>query len=146
MAFTEAEESAFRGILAIYQTQAPSLSADVAELATALFEPWSGDGRAYGASERVSYGGALYVCLQSHTSQPNWAPLQAPSLWAKNLSVEGGSGRAVPEWEQPGASNGYALGSIVAHAGKTWQSLVANNVWEPGVTGTETLWKEVVFG
>lgn len=29
------------------------------------------------------------------------------------------------------------------HNGKVWESLVANNVWEPGVTGTEALWKEV---
>ena len=29
-------------------------------------------------------------------------------------------------------------------AGKTWESLIDNNTWEPGVVGTETLWSEVV--
>ncbi len=27
--------------------------------------------------------------------------------------------------------------------GKVWESLVANNVWEPGAVGTETVWREV---
>ena len=31
----------------------------------------------------------------------------------------------------------------VMHNGKKWESLVDNNVWEPGATGTESLWKEV---
>ena len=26
---------------------------------------------------------------------------------------------------------------------KTWESLVDNNVWEPGALGTESLWKDV---
>ena len=29
------------------------------------------------------------------------------------------------------------------HNGKTWESLVDNNVWEPGAVGTESLWKEI---
>ena len=32
----------------------------------------------------------------------------------------------------------------VSHNGKIWISLIDNNVWEPGVVGTESLWKEVV--
>jgi hypothetical protein len=32
----------------------------------------------------------------------------------------------------------------VTHNGKTWESLIDNNVWEPGAVGTETLWKEIV--
>ena len=48
-----------------------------------------------------------------------------------------------PEWEQPGSTNGYSKGDKVTHNGKTWESLVDNNVWEPGVIGTESLWKEV---
>ena len=34
----------------------------------------------------------------------------------------------------------------VKHNGKVWESLVANNVWEPGAVGTETVWREVTEG
>lgn len=44
------------------------------------------------------------------------------------------------KWVQPtGAHDAYALEAIVAHNGKTWESTVKDNVWEPGVYG----WKEV---
>lgn len=39
-------------------------------------------------------------------------------------------------WSQPAdATSAYALGAIVQHAGKRWRSLIAGNVWEPGVSG-----------
>lgn len=44
-------------------------------------------------------------------------------------------------WTQPtGAQDAYPLGATATHSGKTWISLVAFNVWEPGVSG----WREVV--
>ena len=44
-------------------------------------------------------------------------------------------------WVQPtGAHDAYPLGITVTHGGKTWESLTAFNVWEPGVSG----WREVV--
>ena len=42
-------------------------------------------------------------------------------------------------WEQPtGAHNAYMVGDVQTHNGKTWESTVDNNVWEPGVSG----WRE----
>lgn len=42
-------------------------------------------------------------------------------------------------WRQPtGAHDAYPLGWIVSHNGKQWESTVAGNVWEPGVSG----WRE----
>jgi len=42
-------------------------------------------------------------------------------------------------WRQPtGAHDAYPLDWVVTHNGKTWISLVASNVWEPGVSG----WRE----
>jgi hypothetical protein len=39
-------------------------------------------------------------------------------------------------WVQPrGAHDAYALGATVLRAGITWRSVVAANVWEPGVFG-----------
>lgn len=44
------------------------------------------------------------------------------------------------KWVQPtGAHDAYALAAVVAHNGKTWESTLDHNVWEPGVYG----WKEV---
>lgn len=38
----------------------------------------------------------------------------------------------------------YQVGSKVAHNGKKWESMVANNVWEPGAFGVdESIWKEI---
>lgn len=39
----------------------------------------------------------------------------------------------------------YQVGSKVTHNGKMWESMVANNVWEPGAFGVDqNIWKEVV--
>lgn len=90
-----------------------------------------------------TYEGTRYRCLQDHTCTAEWTPTAAVSLWAKVLPGQEGSGEDIGEWEQPGSTNGYAKGDKVTHNGKTWESLVDNNVWEPGVVGTESVWKEV---
>ena len=94
----------------------------------------------YAKDFKVNRNGVLYKCLQDHVSQESWSPEDAPSLWAKVLIPDP---ETIPEWEQPGSTNGYSKGDKTTHNGKTWESLVDNNVWEPGVTGTETVWKEV---
>ena len=44
-------------------------------------------------------------------------------------------------WVQPtGVHDAYTKGITVKHNGKTWESIVFANVWEPGVSG----WREVV--
>lgn len=105
-----------------------------------LFAAWSGDGVAYKAGDRIRYKDVLYKVLQDHISQGDWLPDSTSSLYAKVLIPDP---TVVPEWEQPDSTNGYMTGDKVLHGGKTWESLVDNNVWEPGATGTEALWKEV---
>ena len=148
MALTEDEESMVRAIIAIYKTQAPSLSTDVASRAAALFAAWDGDGHAYAEGERVSYEGELYICLTPHASQADWAPTTAPSLWAKAIDYasSGDDPSSIPEWAPPSNENPYPKGAIVRHNGKVWESLVDTNVWEPGSQGTETVWREVTEG
>ena len=148
MALTEDEESMVRAIIAIYKTQAPSLSTDVASRAAALFAAWDGNGHAYAEGERVSCEGELYVCLQAHTSQTDWAPTAAPSRWTKAIAYASGGDdpSSIPEWVRPSNENPYPKGAVVRHNGKVWESLVANNVWEPGAVGTETVWREVTKG
>jgi len=36
---------------------------------------------AYSAGQTVTYNGATYKCLQSHTSLPGWEPPNVPALW-----------------------------------------------------------------
>lgn len=96
---------------------------------------------AYKAGDRFKYGGELFKVLQDHTSQEDWKPENTPSLYAKILP--GQSGTEIGEWVQPDSTNPYMKGDKVTHGGKVWVSSVNNNVWEPGATGTESLWTEV---
>ena len=78
------------------------------------------------------YGEELYKCLQVHTSQEDWSPDKAVSLWVKIADPA----EEWPEWSQPvGAHDAYPLGAKVTHSGQHWTSSVDNNVWEPGVYG-----------
>ena len=82
------------------------------------------------------HGGKLYRCLGDHTSQADWKPDAAPSLWVAISDPE----EEWPKWSQPlGATDAYPAGAQVSHADKHWTSSVDNNVWEPGVYG----WEEV---
>lgn len=97
-----------------------------------IYPQWSGNGVFYSVGDRRQYDGSLYKCLQAHTSQADWTPTAAPSLWAKVLIPDPGT---IPEWEQPESTNPYMAGDKVTHNGKTWVSDIDNNVWEPGVYG-----------
>lgn len=125
-----------RKILEKAMTDAQSLTEAEAITATCLHPKWSGDSVQYTAGQRVQDDGILYTVLQAHTSQPDWKPAGAPSLFAKVLIPDP---TVIPEWEQPDSTNPYAKGDKVAHNGKTWVSDIDGNVWEPGVYG----WTEV---
>ena len=105
-----------------------------------LYPEWSDEGVTYKAGTRLRSGGILYKVLQEHTSQPDWTPADAPSLFARVLIEDP---NVIPEWVQPDSTNAYMTGDKVSHNGITYESLVDNNVWEPGVTGSESLWAEV---
>lgn len=132
---TEITEAAIK----VAEMQAQTLPDEQAIEVQVLYPEWSGDGVEYEKDFKVNYGGILYKVLQKHTSQADWTPTEAPSLFAKILTEPG----AIKEWEQPESTNPYMKGDKVSHNGKTWESIVDNNVWEPGVQGTEALWKEV---
>lgn len=100
-------------------------------------EHWK-TGTFYFTGKRLNYSGTIYKVLQDHTSQADWTPDASPSLYAKVLIPDE---TVVPEWEQPDSTNGYMTGDKVIHNGTTYESLVDNNVWEPGASGTESLWK-----
>lgn len=100
-----------------------------------LFDEWAVDTK-YAEGKRLRYEGILYKVLQEHTSQADWTPDKAVSLFVRvdDPSIE------FPEWRQPtGAHDAYAEGAKVSHNSKHWISTIPANTYEPGVYG----WDEV---
>lgn len=128
-----------RELRAIIEGKAQEFGEAEALQAVELFPAWR-DGVAYAEGQRVRHNGKLYRVLTAHEAQDTWTPDAAPSLFARVLMPEDGS---VPEWQQPDSTNAYAKGDRVTHNGSTWQSLTDGNVWEPGATGTESLWQMI---
>ena len=109
--------------------------ADAFEVPT-LFPMWA-DGKSYLADERACYNGKLYRCITAHTSQADWTPDKAVSLFVKidDPSIE------YPEWRQPtGTHDAYAMGAKVTYNGKRWVNIIEANIYAPDVYG----WEEVV--
>ena len=100
-----------------------------------LYPEWK-EGVEYATGDRVLHGDVLYKVLTAHTSQADWTPDAAVSLFAKVLIPDE---NVIPEWEQPESTNPYMKGDKVTHNGKTWVSTTDGNVWEPGYYG----WKEI---
>lgn len=123
------------GIVFVTMAEAGSIDPVTAAEHADLFAEWAYP-IAYTVGQIRRYNGTLYKCVQAHTSQADWAPPAAPSLW----SLTADPTEEWPEWIQPiGAHDAYDLGAKVSHNGKHWTSDVAANVWEPGVYG----WTEV---
>ena len=103
--------------------------------AVQLYPNWK-SGVNYDAEVKVQYNGILYRVLIAHTSQSDWTPDAAPSLFAKVLIPDA---NVIPEWEQPESTNPYMKGDKVTYNGKTYVSTIDNNVWSPDAYG----WEEV---
>lgn len=104
-----------------------------------LFEEFDGNGVAYAVGKRVVYKGVLYKVIQAHTSQADWTPDAAPSLFAKviNETVDG----SIPDFVQPDSTNPYMKGDKVKFNGKVYESLIDNNVYSPEAYPQG--WKEI---
>lgn len=129
-------------ITAPFKLMAQSFPEEIALTAKSFYSEWSDypDGYQFTKGKYVLVGDVLYKVITDHKKQSDWAPSVAPSLFAKVLTdPEGG----INEWEQPESTNPYMLGDKVKHNGHIWQSNIDNNVWEPGVVGTENLWIDI---
>lgn len=115
-----------------------SLPDEVAIVAPTLFKEWTQD-VVYAEGDRVRYDDKLYRCIQNHNAQSDWTPTAAPSLWVAILPGQGGT--EIGEWVQPDATNAYKTGDKVTYNGKTYESLIDNNVWSPAAYPGG--WKEV---
>lgn len=137
--FVKTEDSQALNELGIANTEATDFRATVDALihsmtdeeaiaSQVLFPNWQ-SGKSYALNERVRYDGKLYKVLQAHTSQDDWTPDVAVSLFACLLIDE--EGGTVQEWVQPDSTNGYSAGDQVMYNGVIYTSLIDNNVWSP---------------
>lgn len=122
------------------QMFAASLGEDDALIIASVYPEWDGNSKVYKTGEWVKYGedsfgdARLYQVLQDHTSQPQWTPDAATSLYKRvGVSADG-----TPKWVQPvGATDAYSKGDIVEYNGKKYISTIDANVWAPDVYGWE---------
>ena len=56
---------------------------EIAVKSAILYEEWNGDSKTYKVGQRLNYGGSLYKVLQAHTSQDDWTPDLATSLFSR---------------------------------------------------------------
>lgn len=117
----------------VLQMFAAGLTDEKALEVPAVFDKWEA-GKAYSVGEFVTYGvngvgdPQLYKVVQAHTSQADWTPDVAASLYdAIGLDDSG-----YPIWSQPtGAHDAYNIGDVVNFNGTLYRSLVDGNVYSP---------------
>ncbi|MEV0378809.1 carbohydrate-binding protein [Nonomuraea sp. NPDC050643] len=101
-------------------TGVPSAYGAVQQMAAA-WAPWT----AYATGAVVTYNGVDYVCLQAHTSQPDWEPPNVPALWKQ--STGGGTDTTAPSVPGDLRSTGVTSSSVAL----AWNASTDN----VGVTG-----------
>ena len=93
-----------------------------------LYPEWLGNGLTYKANDRLMYNDKFYKVLQDHTSQSDWTPDTASSLYVEIAEPS----NEYPEFKQPtGAHDAYAKGDKITFEGKHYISLIDANVYSP---------------
>lgn len=98
------------------------------EAAKSVYQHWL-IGVDYKVDEIVVYNDQLYQVLQSHSSQADWKPDAAVSLY-----VGIGTPGVIEVWEQRPAENPYMIGDRVyfpTAQDDIYESLIDNNTWSP---------------
>lgn len=102
------------------------LSAEDLQKIAPLYPDWQ-VGVEYKIDDIVNFEGILYKVIQAHTSQSDWTPDVAVSLFVSTLA-EGEIG----EWVQPtGAHDAYNKGDQVLYKDRIWTSLIDANTTVP---------------
>ena len=117
----------------VLQMFAASLTDEQAMEVVAVYDPWQ-VGKAYTVGQFLTYGvngvgdPQLYKVVQDHTSQSDWTPDSASSLFVAIGLDDAG----YPVWSQPtGAHDAYNIGDIVDYNGTLYQSTIDGNVYSP---------------
>ena len=103
-----------------------------------FYDDWE-VGVKYEVGTYIRYEEVLYKVITAHTSQSDWTPPSASSLFAKVLIDP--TGETINEWVQPDSTNAYMTGDKVIFEGKTYESVIDNNVWSPSAYPAG--WKEI---
>ena len=103
-----------------------------------FYDDWE-VGVKYEVGTYIRYEEVLYKVITAHTSQSDWTPTSASSLFAKVLIDP--TGESINEWVQPDSTNPYMAGDKVIFNGKTYESVINNNVWSPSAYPAG--WKEI---
>lgn len=130
---TEARARELRNVI---ENAMASVDDAVAMSAPELFPHFDPNGHSYVTGDKFTDGGTVYKVLQNHTSQPDWTPENAPSLYARVLipTDENGVQTEIPVWEHPDSTNPYMTGDKVHFPtadDPVYESKIDNNVWSP---------------
>lgn len=107
------------------------LTDEQAEEVTILYPMWA-VGVDYAVGDRRQYNGLLYKCLQAHTSQADWTPDVAVSLWVRTYVEEW-----IPWYQPTGAHDAWMRGMRMAYTdGHHYICLVDGTVYPPDVVPT----------
>jgi hypothetical protein len=104
--------------------------------ATDVIDNWA-VGVAYYVDDLRMHDGKRYRCLQSHTSQADWAPDLAPALWVEERDPD-----TLSEWVQPDSTNPYMKGDRCLFHGIVKESTIDDNIWSPA--DYPAGWRDVV--
>lgn len=105
----------------------PVLSDEQAYTLRVLFPAFEID-KSYEVGERIIYEDKFYKVIMAHTSQADWTPDVAVSLFVEipNPSVE------YPEFKKPiNAETAYMTGDKITFEGNKYISIMDNNVYSP---------------
>lgn len=91
-----------------------------------IYPEWK-EGVKYSKDTRIRFDGRLYKVLQEHTSQSDWLPDIALSLYLEVVA-----NNTIPIFKQPtGSHDSYKINDRVEFEGYIWVSIIDNNVWSP---------------
>lgn len=132
----EAQAEVQQAAVLVAQIQAQELTDGQAVQVKAIYPAWSADGVHYPVDYKVLHENVLYKSMQDHTSQADWAPGVAPSLWA---AVDSGEHAGTQEDPIPVPDTVETAG-LEYERGKYYQEgdTVYHMIW-PGIEEGETV-------
>lgn len=117
-----------------FAAQVQTLSDEMALEVPSVFPVWQ-VGVNYEVGFKLRHNDILYKVIQVHTSQSDWTPDVAVSLFTKVLTepvVDPETGEEeIPLWIQPDSTNPYMTGDKVNYDGVIYESTIDNNVYSP---------------
>ena len=98
------------------------------------------NGVAYALNQKVIYENITYISLiEKNTSIPEEGNYWTQYIEEPEIEVEENPSI---EWVQPNGTAGYMIGDIVTYEGKTYESMIDNNVWSP--VDYPAGWQEII--